>query len=58
MKKFVNYHCHSGYSNITIKDSPVDVNDYINRIKELGHTVYSSVEHGISYGWEIGRAHV
>ena len=51
MKTYVNYHCHSNYSNGIIADSPVTVDDYIKRIKELGHKAYVSTEHGISYGW-------
>lgn len=51
MKEYVNYHCHSNYSNGVIADSPVTVDDYIKRIKELGHKAYVSTEHGISYGW-------
>lgn len=49
--KYVNYHCHSYYSNVIIADSPVSPTDYINRIKELGHTTYVSTEHGISFNW-------
>lgn len=51
MKTYVNYHCHSNYSNGIIVDSPITVDDYIKRIKELGHKAYVSTEHGISYGW-------
>ena len=50
-KKYVNYHCHSNYSNIIIADSPVRVQAYIDRIKKLGHTTYVSTEHGNSFGW-------
>lgn len=50
-KKYINYHCHSYMSNIIIADSPVSPLDYINRIKELGHTTYVSTEHGISFNW-------
>ena len=50
-KKYINYHCHSYYSNSIIADSPVSPKEYINRIKELGHSVYVSTEHGISFNW-------
>lgn len=49
--KYFNYHCHSYYTNPVIFDSPTSPKDYINRIKELGHSAYSSVEHGISFNW-------
>ena len=51
MKKYINYHCHSYYSNSIIADSPVSPKEYIARIKELGHTTYVSTEHGISFNW-------
>lgn len=50
-KKYINYHCHTHFSNIIIADSPSSPMDYIKRIKELGHTVYVSTEHGISFNW-------
>lgn len=50
-KKYINYHCHSYYSNSIIADSPVSPKEYINRIKELGHSAYVSTEHGISFNW-------
>lgn len=50
-KEYINYHCHSYYSNSIIADSPVSPKEYINRIKELGHSVYVSTEHGISFNW-------
>ena len=54
MNKYINYHCHSYYSNSIIADSPVSPKEYIARIKELGHTTYVSTEHGISFtGREI-----
>lgn len=49
--KYCNFHCHSGNSNFIGKDSPTLISEYIHRLKELGHTAYSSVEHAISYGW-------
>lgn len=51
MNKYINYHCHSYYSNSIIADSPVSPKEYIERIKELGHTTYVSTEHGISFNW-------
>ncbi len=51
MKKYIAYHCHSDLSNMTIVDSPVSPMQYVERIKELGHTTYVSTEHGVSYGW-------
>lgn len=51
MKKYIAYHCHSDLSNLTVADSSVSPMDYINRIKDLGHTTYVSTEHGQSYGW-------
>ena len=50
-KEYINYHCHSYYSNSIIADSPVSPKEYINRIKELGHSAYVSTEHGISFNW-------
>lgn len=50
-ENWLNYHCHSMLSNLTIFDSPTTPEDYINRIKELNHTAYVSTEHGISYNW-------
>ena len=41
-----NYHRHTSYSNIYIADSAAVNEDYAKRAVELGHKVYSSVEHG------------
>lgn len=41
-----NYHKHTCYSNIFIADSVATYDDYAKRVKELGHKVISSVEHG------------
>lgn len=46
MKKFQNYHKHTSWSNIFTPDSASSIEDYVNRIIELGHNVLSSVEHG------------
>lgn len=44
--EYVNYHKHSCYSNIRTPDSAEKIIDYINRAKELGSNIYSTVEHG------------
>ena len=41
-----NYHSHTGFSNTTIMDSPVSVQDYVNRIQEFGGKCLFSGEHG------------
>ena len=41
-----NYHSHTGFSNTTIMDSPVSVQDYVNRIHEFGGKCLFSGEHG------------
>lgn len=46
MNKYQNYHKHTSWSNISTPDSPSSIEDYINRLIELGHNVLSSVEHG------------
>lgn len=51
MKEYVNYHKHDCGSNVILADSPVVVDDYIARAKELGHTVLTSVNHGVSFAW-------
>lgn len=43
---YINYHCHTHYSNIRTPDSVVQYEDYIERIKELGYGVLMSTEHG------------
>ena len=45
-KEYVNYHKHSHYSNIRTIDCITKMEDYCDRMKELGHTVISTVEHG------------
>jgi len=42
---YSNYHRHSYYSNIITPDSPVSNQDYALRIIELGHKLFSSLEH-------------
>jgi len=46
MSNYVNYHRHTQYSNIVTPDSAATNEQYLNRILELGHTVFSSNEHG------------
>ncbi|MDM8534725.1 PHP domain-containing protein, partial [Clostridiaceae bacterium HSG29] len=46
MNRYINYHKHTYYSNISTPDSTVGYNDYINRISELGYGMMYSVEHG------------
>lgn len=41
-----NFHKHSDITNIMITDSPVKINEYIKRCKEIGSKVVSTVEHG------------
>lgn len=51
-KQYVNYHMHGEDSNpITGADSAEKPKTYLNRMVELGHTVYCSTEHGISSNW-------
>ena len=44
--RYVNYHKHSCYSNIRTPDSAEKITRYIERAKELGSRIYSTVEHG------------
>ena len=44
--EYINYHKHSCYSNIRTPDSVEKIIDYINRAKELGSNIYSTLEHG------------
>lgn len=46
MKTYVNYHKHTDYSNVFTPDCTVSVEQYLNRIQELGYGAYSTVEHG------------
>lgn len=46
MNTYVNYHKHTSDSNVFSKDSAVLLDDYLDRITELGHSCYSTVEHG------------
>ena len=46
MITYINYHKHDELSNLYTTDSPVHLRDYCKRAKELGHTVFSTVEHG------------
>ena len=44
--EYINYHKHTHYSNIRTLDSIAKPEDYMKRAVELGHTVYSTCEHG------------
>lgn len=44
--RYNNYHKHTHYSNVKVKDCVSKPIDYINRAKELGHTTYFTTEHG------------
>lgn len=51
-KEYVNYHKHCHYSNLAgTADSTVKPIDYINRAKELGHSVVSCVQHSSPFGY-------
>lgn len=50
-----NYHKHTHYSNIFTPDVIVKPQDYINRMKELNHTIYFTTEHG--YGGNFLEAY-
>ena len=47
-KRYNNYHRHDHYSNLRTPDVIVKPIDYIDRIKELGHTSYFTTNHGCS----------
>lgn len=51
MNRYVNYHKHTSYSNISSPDAVVTIDDYIKRAKELGHTCITSLEHGNQGNW-------
>lgn len=53
--RYNNYHKHTHYSNVSTLDCVVKPIDYINRAKELGHTIYFTTEHG--YQGNIFEAH-
>ena len=46
MSNIQNYHKHTWYSNVLVADCATSYKDYVKRVKELGHKVISSVEHG------------
>ena len=48
--EFVNYHCHRQYSNAVTIDCAISHEDYIRRIKELGHETLTVIEHGYTGG--------
>ena len=45
MNNYINYHCHSQYSNISTPDSTISNRDRAVRVSELGQPVLSSLEH-------------
>lgn len=51
MKNYINYHKHDDGSNMTIADSSVTIDDYVDRALHFGHKVLTCVNHGISYSW-------
>lgn len=59
MNIYQNYHCHKYLSNIFTPDSPSSLEEYVKRIKELGHKVLSSVEHGFQgnyfYAYKLAK---
>lgn len=46
MKRYINYHKHTHYSNIATLDCVVMPEDYCKRAVELGHKEYVTTEHG------------
>jgi DNA polymerase III alpha subunit len=46
MSSYVNYHCHTHYSNLQTTDSTINYDNYVKRIKELGYGCLMSTEHG------------
>lgn len=48
-----NYHKHTSYSNVLVADCPASYEEYVERAKELGHNVISSVEHGFQSNYYI-----
>lgn len=46
MRRYINYHKHTDYSNIMTLDCIVKPEDYCKRAVELGHTEYVTTEHG------------
>ena len=55
MNNIQNYHKHTSYSNVLVSDCTVSYKDYVKRVKELGHNVISSVEHGFQSNYYIKR---
>ena len=44
--RYVNYHCHSYYSNIMTPDSTISNEDRAKKASDLGHKAFSVIEHG------------
>ena len=48
-----NYHKHSWFTNSLVADCPTSYEAYVERAKELGHKVISSVEHGFQSNYYV-----
>ena len=48
-----NYHKHSWFTNALVADCPTSYEAYVERAKELGHKVISSVEHGFQSNYYV-----
>lgn len=48
-----NYHKHTSFSNCFVADCTASYDDYLKRVKELGHKVISSVEHGFQGNYYV-----
>lgn len=46
MGNYINYHCHSHFSNVSTPDVVIKNEDRVNRAVQLGQTVVSGIEHG------------
>lgn len=61
VREFENYHIHNHESNIFYLDSPVSIEDYANRAKELGHQILSTCNHGFQGNflntWLVAQKH-
>lgn len=52
--RYNNYHKHTHKSNIFSPDTHIKIEDYMKRMKELGHNIYFTTEHG--FGGDIFEA--
>lgn len=48
-----NYHKHSWFTNTLVADCPTSYEAYVDRARELGHKVISSVEHGFQSNYYV-----